>query len=333
MNLSKQKHIIVKRATDIEPRTFHTYILPDQAKDIRLRIDVVAHPLLTHHSLLGARKKPETQRQAIQLVKKIHRFSHATDKEMQALYKRHGEVDPLILRAIATVYSACEICAANGRPRASRKVSLSHIDTSLNMEVQIDFLWCTIGGAKLVVLNITDCHTSYSEMAIANNRSAETIIRIIEVEWIYRHGAPSNVSADPELDNVPLKTFFKRHSITYKPRPAQRHNKVGIFERKNETFKRILAKLDCEQSSAPSTTIFARAVFLSNLFSGSKLLSSFELARGYLPSVLGLPQVMITTEILQAYKEQIATRALQRLLSSHTPHNVLREALKPGTII
>ena len=72
------------------------------------------------------------------------------------------------------------------------------------MEMQIDFLWCAIRGTKPVVLNITECPTSHSEMAIANNRYAETINRIIELEWIYRQGAPSNVSADSELYDLPL---------------------------------------------------------------------------------------------------------------------------------
>lgn len=60
----------------------------------------------------------------------------------------------------------------------------------------------------------------------------------------------------------------------------------------------------------------ASAVFLSNFFSGSKLLSSFQLAWGYQPSILGIPASRVPQELLDAHIEQTATRALQRAIRS-----------------
>ena len=40
--------------------------------------------------------------------------------------------------------------------------------------------------------------------------------------------------------------------------------------------------------------ILSRATYLSNVLYGGRTLSSFEMARGYTPSIAGLPQSKIT---------------------------------------
>lgn len=67
--------------------------------------------------------------------------------------------------------------------------------------------------------------------------------------------------------------------------------------------------------------IVARATFMYNMFPRLRLLSSFQLAEGYQPSFLGLPQESITVKLLEIHKEQVAVRALQRLLRSRSGSN------------
>ena len=50
----------------------------------------------------------------------------------------------------------------------------------------------------------------------------------------------------------------------------------------------------------------ARAVFLRNLFSRSRLASLFEQVRVYTPAVAGLPQIFVPKEIIDAHKEEVA---------------------------
>lgn len=69
---------------------------------------------------------------------------------------------------------------------------------------------------------------------------------------------------------------------------------------------------------------------MSNVFSGSKLLSSFELARGYSPSVLGIQPRMVSADLFQSAREQAATRAIQKLLKGRAPSTVPPSALPPG---
>lgn len=179
-------------------------------------------------------------------------------------------------------------------------------------------------------MNLTDAGCGYSELATPRIAACQTIITTIETEWILRHGAPLSISADDEFNRKPLRTYLAAHDIGFRSHPARRYNKVGIVERKNGTIKRILAKLEDESSDASAETIIARAVFLSNVFSGNRTLSSFELVRGYSPSILGLSTTAVTSELLQAHKEQIATRTMQKLINSRAPDVIRKEMCSEG---
>ena len=71
-------------------------------------------------------------------------------------------------------------------------------------------------------------------------------------------------------------------------------------------------------------------MFLSKYFSGSLIWSSFEVARGYASSILGVPSTTISTELVSDHKEQIATRALQRLLQSRAPFTISLSCVIPS---
>lgn len=61
--------------------------------------------------------------------------------------------------AITKVCDACDICAKNGRPKNSRKISLTHVNEAFNSEIYVDFLLFTLRKAKRVIMNITDTGT------------------------------------------------------------------------------------------------------------------------------------------------------------------------------
>lgn len=119
--------------------------------------------------------------------------------------------------------------------------------------------------------------------------------------------------------------------MKFKPRPYRRHNKVGIIERKNGTIKRIIEKLQNDEGANEDAVRMAqKAIFLSNVFSGSKLLSSFELSREYTPSLVASGSRGINPEFLQAHAQQTAIRVLHRLLPSRTPQTLNRTAINVG---
>ena len=77
--------------------------------------------------------------------------------------------------------------------------------------------------------------------------------------------------------------------------------------------------------------ILARATFLSNVLYGSKKLSSFEMTRGYVPSVCGLPSSNLATEMIKAHEEQVARRGLAVVINGRTPRTLKPDILEKGT--
>eukprot|EP00171_Calliarthron_tuberculosum_P022738 IDg22738t1 len=110
------------------------------------------------------------------------------------------------------------------------------------------------------------------------------------------HGAPVNIGGDPEWD----KESFRRLAV---------HSPLMDID--------VLAAGTC---------------FLSNLFAGSRVASSFELARGYVPSISGLKSGHTREDIIQSHRERVAKRALTKLMSSHQHETIRKALLAPGDL-
>lgn len=320
-NQGEQKFIRMKRPDDKQERIMFTYII---LEDSRLRLDVAPHPRSIARTLLG-NIQTTAKRTPLTFCKRIHRYTHATEDEMTALCADSNMMDTELAKAIKAVCEACEVCAKNGAPKTSRKISLTHVNEAFNEELQVDFLFTMIRQTRCTIMNMTDAGTGYTELALSTDRNMASIIAILEQRWFCKHGQPRSLSSDDEYNRKPLREFLNTRKVSFKPRPARRHNKLGIVERKNSTVKMILAKLSDEPNEDTTATLIERAAFLLNMFSGSKILSSFELARGYRPSIMGIPQRIVKADILNAHKEQVAVRTLQRLLHSRAPNVVKQE--------
>lgn len=79
--------------------------------------------------------------------------------------------------------------------------------------------------------------------------------------------------------------------------------------------------------------VVSRATHLTNILNESRKVSSFELARGYTPSILGLSQTLLSEHILSSHQEQLARRSLQALKYSRSPNTVGKDALTKDTPI
>lgn len=71
-------------------------------------------------------------------------------------------------------------------------------------------------------------------------------------------------------------------------------------------------RLAREHSSASAASIVARASFLTNDLKGSKTLSSFQIAREYLPLVAGFFSTMIAQYLLDAHIKLATARATHK---------------------
>ena len=266
-------------------------------------------------------------------ARRLHRFTHAPVDETKTILRRAGLLTEELERAVEAVAENCDVCARSGQPLPSRKASLNHADEAFNRHLQADYVFVDIKGTKHCVLHAVDAGTSFSEAVIVENRTNDLMASTLERIWLLRHGAPSEFSSDAEFDKAPMRRFLASHSIERKSRPVRRHNKTGIVERKNRTLKGVLERLQHDDTEASPELILDRAVFFSNIFAGSKLLSSFQLARGFAPSFLGMPSTVVSPTVFEAAKQQTAARALTRLLHSRAPSTVPPSCLRPGTLV
>lgn len=95
-------------------------------------------------------------------------------------------------------------------------------------------------------------------------------------------------------------------------------------------MKQIIRRMDKELTNSNADDIVRRAIFMSNFFSGSRLLSSFQLARGYQPSILGIPQTVVPQDLLEAHIEQTSTRALQRAMKTNANNAAQQSTYQAG---
>lgn len=315
-NLTSPPRMIMKRPEDRSIRMLETYMSVTDPLQARLRLLVV--PAATTAALIGEARKPERIR-PMTLAKRIHNLTHASSAQATRICEEAGWLTSDLKRAIEKVSDNCPSCALSGPPAPSRKISLSHVNEGFNAEIQVDFMYFHVREGIHTALHMVDTGTGFSEVRIVQTRKAEKLIDVLDVAWIFTHGTPGSLSADDEFNREPVRKALQTRMIYFKPRPTRRHNKCGIVERKNATIKRILERLvQADEDSSPEVLV-AKACFLSNCLHGTKVLSSFELARGYTPSIVGNPSRKVPSEILDVHKRQSAIRALNQLMRSrHT---------------
>lgn len=232
-NLGDQKYIKLKRPTDSATRVLFTYLVPDNN---RLRLVIAPHPRSVVRTLLG-NVHASFKRTPLIYCKRIHRYTHSTKEEMKRLCLDAKIDDGKLEEIIGRVVDACEICAKNGRPKSSRKISLTHVNQGFNQEIQIDFFFFEIQATKRTIMHITDTGTTYSGLAITSDRSMRTIIRTLEEAWLRQHGAPQFLSANDEYNRSPLRSYLTAHHVIFKPRPARRHKKLGIVSERTVSLR------------------------------------------------------------------------------------------------
>lgn len=104
-----------KRPCDNHKRRFLTYISNDSNGDERMWIEIAPHRRSSITSLVtNIRKRPE-----INLVKRVHRYTHGNSKELIDLFTEAGMMTKKIRKAIDKVVSSCNIrnAPATGDPR------------------------------------------------------------------------------------------------------------------------------------------------------------------------------------------------------------------------
>lgn len=137
-----------------------------------------------------------------------------------------------------------------------------------------------------------------------------------ERTWITRHGPPASVGGDHEFDKTRFKYLLQIHNIKWEPRPARRHNQVGIAERKSRVIKDIMERLSIADPYMTTITLAARCAFLSNVVAGSRIASSFEMARGYTSGICCLRSKVLDDKLVKEHCSDCFNRTSMKRFES-----------------
>lgn len=198
-------------------------------------------------------------------------------------------------------------------------------------DIQTDYIFVTTCSTKYCVWNVIDTGTAYLETVIVNQRSPEFMETVLESIWIHQHGTLVSFSADIEFSTRRMSKNLEIHGIKFNKRPARSHNKTVIIEGKQRTIKSIFERLQYDMSHVFDAMMLCRATLLSNLFSGSKISSSFALAEDYKPTALEVESKVVTAELLEPYREVEMIKALHQLIKYRNPQKCLPVAISQGS--
>lgn len=85
-----------------------------------------------------------TNKRELNMAKKIHKFGHGSARDKESLIKSTGYDASRIKRACEKYYDEFGICAATGPPVDEYKISITHINSAINEDIQADFLYVKI---------------------------------------------------------------------------------------------------------------------------------------------------------------------------------------------
>ncbi len=103
------------------------------------------------------------------------------------------------------------------------------------------------------------------------------------------------------------------------------------MERKHGVVKDALERLenDPDHAKLHFHDRLAEAWFISNICYGSRVASSFELVRGYAPSLAGSRMRLLPDEVRKAHKKMVSRRLLANLLKAR-PSSVCSRRIRIG---
>lgn len=133
---------------------------------------------------------------------------------------------------------------------------------------------------------------------------------------INAHGKPTKVSAHLEFYNITFAEALQYLSVFLEPRPATRHEKIGLEKRKNCVIRVLCQSLKKDarffyttyRNKLQSITvhkILSCATYLTNIQYSSKVVISFETALGYTTPILCSSSTKLSDDLPIAKKAKL----------------------------
>lgn len=93
----------------------------------------------------------------------------------------------------------------------------------------------------------------------------------------------------------------------------------------------VLEKISKEKCNDSAVVPVSRASLITNMLHEFTVLSSFQMVRGYSPSIIGLPAIIVPEELFNAHIQLTAHRALQKAITSRHPNHLTKDDLPFNT--
>lgn len=103
---------------------------------------------------------------------------------MKSILNDAHKLTPTIEGACENVIHVCDICASLGSPKSVKRISLSHVNSAFNTEVQNDFSTVLVDSKRFEILNVAHAATKVVERKIAPRRDVKTMMALFQSEWI-----------------------------------------------------------------------------------------------------------------------------------------------------
>lgn len=103
---------------------------------------------------------------------------------------------------------ACDACVGAGLPSIKRKLSLTHINKKINIEITADFLVTRIHEEKFKLLNIVGKSTKYGKLCLVAERTSNAMMRSLETEVILDHGAAKTFGNDTNCNRGVMEKYL-----------------------------------------------------------------------------------------------------------------------------
>jgi hypothetical protein len=299
------------------------------AFDQRTRLALVPHSPTSSRSYLALGLQDP-----VRLAKRIHVTTHLPSRDIERLVSAGLYPQVLSREQVDSIHAlptACQVCQSTGDPILHPKVSLRRPTRGWNEKVVADLFYLPDLIGKSPILHIRDKATGYSETCILSSRGKDVLLSAINMCWFHRHGSPQFFSADPEFSD--LAPNLELMGIGFMRAPARRHQMIGIAETRHRVLRRLVSRLTGFQHGHVLTAAerLSHATFLSNIILGGKTISSFEQARGYFPSLYGLPCRSVSQEMLDLHRDSSMRRAMHLFLRSAHRQTLTHAALPSGT--
>ena len=252
---------------------------PDEQPDIRP--DWSSFDLGT---ALRALKSEDPQIQ-IRALRRLHtRWFHCSSKRMQEMLIAAG-VNPTVAQRSKDVVMTCRACRLWKRPSPS-SVGSSRLSTTFNKACQLDLLFFE----SHVICHIIDESTRYTVAFILADKTPQSLLEGLTLNWVRQFGPPSLIISDREgaMTSDEASTWAEHWNIGLKFKAVGAH--AHIVERHHEILRDLLHKLcsalRLEQLAVSIVMVLSEACFAKNALTSVNGYSPYNAVFGRSPNFM-----------------------------------------------